>query len=139
MAQQTGRLLMIKRETATPGTYEYCAGIRARSFEINNNMVDSTVADIADLAGIVQEAVVYGIQSMNFSGAGLFDNVTVGKAVATDAINQVAKNYQVIVPGLGTFTAEFKLESFKLSGDTEGEMEFDTTFRKSGAVTFAAS
>lgn len=139
MSQQTGRLLLIKRgDGAGSEQFVTACGFKARTFNINNNMVDVTVPDCVTPSNKVNEALVYGIQSMQFSGSGFFDNDAVGKAIAAAAVNQTSGNYQVVVPGWGTFEGAFLIEGFQFSGAEEGNMEFEATFRKTGAVTFTA-
>lgn len=146
MAQQIGRSLLIKMGNgAVSETFTTVCGFDARSFVINNNFVDTTVPDCNTPSGTVYESGTYGVQSLVFSGSGKFDNDTVGLQLANAARQQSANsgysglNYQVIVPGWGTFQGVFIIESFSLSGAKEGNMDFEATFRSSGALTFTAS
>jgi TP901-1 family phage major tail protein len=139
MAQQTGRGLLIKKgDGGTVEVFTTVCGLLARSFSVNNNTVDVTVPDCIVPTGRVIESMVYGVQSLQFSGSGLFDNDIVGKAVSNAALNQTLSNYQIIVPGWGTFQGSFIIESLSFSGDKEGNLEFEATWRLSGAVTFTA-
>lgn len=139
MTQQTGRLLLIKRGNGgSPEQFTTVCGFLARTFAINNNMVDVTTPDCVTPSNKVKEALEYGIQSIQFNGSGKFDNDTVGKAVAADAFNQVKTNYQVIVPGWGDFIGQFLVENFQFSGEAEGNLDFDSTFRNSGGAAFTA-
>lgn len=138
MSQQTGRLLLIKRATGTPGQYTTVCGFLARSLAINNNMVETTVPKCATPEDKVSASLVYGVQSMQFQGSGKYDNDAIGKQVAGDAFNQVTAEYQVIVPGLGAFVGSFLIESYTFSGEGEGNMDFECTFRMSGDGAFTA-
>jgi len=146
MAQKLGRELLIKiGNGATPETFTTVCGFDARSLNINNNFVDSTVPSCNIPSGIVEESGVYGVQSMVFSGSGKFDNDSAGVALADAALLQSTSgsnpsiNFQVLVPGWKTFTGPFLIESFNLSGSKEGNADFEATFRKGGAVTVSAS
>ncbi|WP_119270857.1 phage tail tube protein [Taklimakanibacter deserti] len=139
MSQQTGRLLLIKRgDGGGPEQFTTACGFLARTFAINNNMVDTTTPDCVTPSNKVKESLVYGIQSLQFSGGGKFDNDAVGKAIAAAAFNQTSGNYQVVVPGWGTFEGAFLVENFSFSGEAEGNMDFEATFRLTGAATFTA-
>ena len=140
MAQQIGRELLIKGgDGAASEQFTTICGFLARAFSINNNLVDTTVPDCALPGGIVREATTYGVQAVAFNGSGFFDSDAAGVAVANAALNQTTRNYEVIVPGWGTFKGSFKIENFQLSGDKEGSMEFEATFRLSGTATFTAA
>ena len=140
MAQQTGRLLLIKKEdTPSSGTFTSVCGFRARSFSMSTNEVDTTVPDCSDPGGVVQKTSVPGIADRTFTGSGLFDNDAVGKAVADAARLATALNYQVIVPGYGTFEGPYIITDFEWSGDMEGSLEFSATWKPSGALTFTAA
>ena len=146
MAQKSGRELLIKMGNgAVSETFTTICGFDARSFVLNNNFVDTTVPDCNTPSGTVYESGVYGVQSLVFSGSGKFDNDTAGLALANAARLQSTNsgysglNYQVIVPGWGTFQGVFVIESLNLSGAKEGNMDFEATFRSSGAPTFTAS
>ena len=140
MAQQTGRLLLIKKEdTPASGTFTSVCGFRARSFNLSTNEIDTTVPDCADPGAVVQKTSVPGIADRTFSGSGLFDNDAVGKAVADAARLGSVLNYQVVVPGYGTFEGPYIITDFEFSGDMEGNMDFSATFKPSGALTFTAA
>ncbi len=137
MAQQVGRSLLIKRgDGASPEQFTTVCGFKARTFQINNNIVDVSVPDCVTPSGKVPEASVYGVQGLQFSGSGFFDNDAVGLAIAAAAFNQTAGNYQVIVPGVGTYAGSFLIENFQWSGEMQGNMEFEATFRLTGTGTF---
>ena len=138
MTQQTGRALLIKVEGNTPGQYVTACGFLARSHSINNNMVDSTVPDCVTPTNKVDENTVYGIQSQQFTGSGKFDNDAVGKQVANAALNQTVLVAEVIVPGWGSIVGNWNVENFSFSGEVEGNLDFEATFRLKGTGTFTA-
>jgi len=139
MAQELGRALVIKRDSGG-GSYVFVCGFRTPSFQINNNLVDVSVPDCDDPLQVVLESMAFGIQTMQFSGSGLFDSDEVGQAVADDCLNQVDdQNYQVIVPGWKTFTGIWIVESINWNGSVEGNLEFEATFRAKPPQTVTTS
>lgn len=137
MAQQKGRELLIKRgDGAVAEVFSSVCGIDARSITINNNLVDATVPDCAVPGGVVAEYQQYGVQSIGFTGSGIWTSSAAEKAVGADVIAQTAHNYQVIIPGFGTFQGETIIESLQLSGGKEGSESFDATWRFRGTVLF---
>lgn len=138
MAQQKGRLLLLKRgDGGSPETFATVCGFRARSMKLGNNEVDLTVADCADPGALVKQKTGYGIQTLEFSGDGLFDSADGHKDFATDALNQATGNYQIVVPGLGTFEGAIWIGDYEASGETQGDMAFSATLRLN-AWTFTA-
>lgn len=141
MAQQKGRLLLIKRESTDPqaaGTFETVGGFRDRSLETSLNVVDTTVPDRDNPNAVPQRTNVAGIVDHSFSGSGLFDDHEIGKAVADDNRLGNAANYQIIVPGYGTYEGPFIVSKFAWNGGMEGNLEFSADFVPAGALSFTA-
>ncbi len=139
MAQQTGRTLLIKRgDGGTPTEiFATVCGVTTRSISINNNEVDNTVPDCSTPGNKVLAETGYGIQTLEISGEGKFEDDSGHLNVSNDARNQATGNYQIVVPGWGTFEGAAFIGSYELSGETEGNMDFSITLRLN-AVTFAA-
>lgn len=131
MSQQVGRLLAIKvGDGASPNeAFSFGCGFTTQQFQINNNMVDITTPDCANPANIPKEKLTYGIQSIQFTGSGKADNAASNLGFHNAARQQLTKNYQIIVPGWGMFQGPFLIESLNLSGEQEGNMDFEATFR----------
>ncbi len=130
MAQQNARELVIKRgDAGSPENFTFVCGMRTRSFQMSNAQVDTTVPSCADPSAPIVATARPGRQTIQFSGDGLFDNDAVGKAVADDARTQsITRNYQVIVPGYGTFEGPFFISDFEWSGDMEDPLAFSATW-----------
>jgi TP901-1 family phage major tail protein len=140
MAQENARELVIKREATPAGTFVFVCGIRTRSFSISNAQVDTTVPNCADPAAPIVATARPGRQTLSFSGDGLFDNGIVGKAVAEDARQQRTTNYQIIVPGYGSFEGPFMVGDFEFSGEMEDQLAFSASWvpTDAGALEFTA-
>lgn len=129
MAQQNARELVVKRESDTPGTFVFVCGIRTRSLTMSNAQIDTTVPNCTDPSLPIRATARPGRQTITFSGDGLFDNDAVGKAVADDSRLQTTdRNYQVIVPGYGTWEGPFFVADFEWSGDMEDPLAFSATW-----------
>jgi predicted secreted protein len=132
-----GRQLTLAR-TDGAGAFTLACITEQRSLEINNEEIDITKPNCADPGSKLVLALMYGIQSIRFSGQGAFVSSTVMKAIAADAINQVVTEYQVTVPGVGTFEGDMLL-SMTFSGDKTNELQSDIRCAMSGALTFVAA
>lgn len=137
MTQYSGRELLIKRgDGGAPEAFTGLCGIDTRSFRINNNLVDVSVPDCVTPSGKVWQAMAYGVQSLAFEGSGIFANDAQNISLFADIFNQVSRNFQVIVPGIGTFLGEFKVENIGFSGAKEGNEEYELAFRSTGTIVF---
>ncbi|MBL4757481.1 MAG: phage tail protein [Rhizobiales bacterium] len=141
MARQPGIDLLIKRGNADgpPETFSAVAGLKDRQFNMNTNEVDTTAQDVTAPQGQpVQKTSSPGIQTRQFSGSGNFEDDAAGKAIAGDARTGTVDNYQVIVPGFGTFEGPMYWTDFSFDGPLEGDMEFSGTLVASAVLAFTA-
>jgi TP901-1 family phage major tail protein len=130
MTQQKGRTLLLKRgDGGGTEAFATVCGITTRSISINNNEVDVTVPDCSTPGDKVLAKTAYGIQTLEFSGDGMFTDEAAHKNMSNDALNQALGNYQVVVPGWGTFEGAIFIGSYELSGETEGNMGFSVSIR----------
>lgn len=139
MAQQIGRALLIKAgDGASPEVFTNICGIKTRSFNMSANEVDTTVPDCDNPENPPQKTSAPGILDQSFSGSGLFTNTAAGKQMLDDARGGVTRNYQVVVPGYGTFEGPYGVFNLELAGELEGNLEFSATFRQTSPGTFTA-
>jgi TP901-1 family phage major tail protein len=130
MAQQDAKELVIKRgDGASPEVFSFVCGIRTRTFSMSNASIDTTVPNCEDPSLPIVATARPGRQTITFSGDGLFDSNAAGKAIADDAREQnIETNYQVIVPGYGTFEGPFFISDFQWNGDMEDPLAFSATW-----------
>lgn len=140
MSQQNARELVIKRgDGASPEAFTFVCGIRTRTFSMSNASIDTTVPSCENPANPIVATARPGRQTITFSGDGLFDSDAVGKAVADDArLQNITTNYQVVVPGYGTFEGPFFISDFQWNGDMEDPLAFSATWTplSGDALTF---
>ena len=130
-----GRELIIARWDST--AFIAACLTEQRSIEINNEEVDITKPDCAAPGGKLQQALMYGVQSVRVQGQGAFVDQAAMQAMVADAVGQVVTEYQVTVPDIGTFEGD-GLISMTLSGDKTGELQSDIRLSLSGAIDFDA-
>lgn len=139
MASSKGRLLLLKiGDGEVSETFSNGCGFRARSFTINNNIVDTTTPDCASPGNTVVYSGEYGIQTITLSGSGESSDDTQNLRLVNAARQQTALNMQVVVPGWGTFEGAVLIGSLEHSGDMEGTMEFSCDITMTGTITFTA-
>jgi len=134
---QKGKDLLIKigdGVTPTEG-FATIGGIRSASLSLNRETVDITNDDSTDrwrelLAGA-------GVRSISISGSGIAKMGQPIKDVLADYMDdEEFTNYQVIVPGLGTFEGPFELTQLDFSGEHNGAVQWSTSMESAGPVTF---
>ncbi len=140
MVAQRGLLLLILRgDAASPEVFTAAAGLRSTGFTLNGSQVDVTSKSHVDrwrrqLAGA-------GVRSLSMSGGGVFEDDAVLAAMVTDftASPEIHSNYQVVVPGLGTFQGSFQITTLGFDGEHDGEVSYNLSLENSGAITFTAA
>ncbi len=132
-----GRTLTLARKGAGAGFDLVCI-TEQRSLEINNEEIDITKPNCMDPGSKLTLALMYGTQSIRFTGQGAFVSNATMKLVSTDAINQVIHDYQVTVPGVGTFEGDM-LISMTFSGDKTNELQADIRCAMTGDIVFVAA
>lgn len=139
MAQKAGRTVLLKLgDGGSPESFNNLCGIATRSMTINNNVVDTSIPDCDSPGGVVKYTGGYGIQQVTISGDGRYTDEANHTALGDVARQQSDQNAQMVVPGWGTFEGAIKVQSYEVSGETEGNAAFSTEITFSGDVTFTA-
>jgi len=131
MAAQAGKDLLLKVKDTT--TFETVGGFRSNNFTINDESVEVTNKDSDRVRTLLEKA---GIRSVSASGDGVFVNDTIFARVNGYILNGDHKEWQVIVPGLGSYEGVFALTSLDMSGEHNGEVTYSLSLDSAGAVTF---
>jgi predicted secreted protein len=96
---------------------------------MSNASIDTTVPNCEDPSQPIVATARPGRQTITFSGDGLFDSNAAGKAIADSARNQdIDTNYEVVVPGYGSFQGPFFISDFQWNGDMEDPLAFSATW-----------
>ena len=144
MAAQQGLDLLLKIDIS--GTYTTVGGLRSTSITMNEESVDATSKDSLGSRTLLAGG---GVQSVSISGSGIFTDTAAEVAVRTAYAGQANttngstgqtaafKNFQVIVPDLGTFTGAFQITSLEYAGEYNGEATYSISLESSAFITFA--
>lgn len=124
---ESGRQLTIDWKTIT------LAGVRTRGQTLSNELVDVTNDDHD---GWQTFLTTPGLRSVEITVGG----ITEDQVLIADFYNASISGALVVnLPTTtGTAAGTFILESFNQTGEHDGAVEFEATFRSSGAVTFTA-
>lgn len=139
MAKQNPDLFLIKAgDGSDPVVYETLCGLASRNLTLDGDTIDVTTVDCSGAGGKLFQEMVSGTSKMSFSGSGFFENKAQHAALVNSKLSGTATNdYEVIVPGLGTFTGKFITESLGLAGEVGGgAVTSEMALVSTGTVTF---
>lgn len=134
MPAQKGRDLLVKIDSTGTGVFITVAGLRTRTLAFNAATVDTTNSEST---GLWRELLAgAGVRNARITGSGIF------KTGATDALvreiffSGAIRNWQVIIPGLGTVQGPFQISALDYAGQYNAEVTFDMTLESAGELTF---
>jgi TP901-1 family phage major tail protein len=135
MAAQKGKDLLLKLDDGT-GTFISVAGLRTQRLTLNADTVDVTHAESAGqwrelLAGA-------GVRRASLSGSGVFKDEASDVQVRQIFFDGVIRNWQIIVPALGTIAGAFQISSLDYRGDHATELTFEMGLESASELTFTA-
>lgn len=131
MAGQKGRDVLIKRHDGS--SYVTIGGMRAKSISINGSPADDSDSD-SSWRSLLAGA---GLKSVSISGSGVFKDSAAENGLVADILADAAKNYQFVVPGLGTFQGSFVITGLQFQGGHTDEVQWSGTWESSGEVTYS--
>ncbi len=136
MAAQKGKDLLLKADSDGAGAFITVAGLRTRSIAFNAETVDITHQESA---GAWRELLTGGgVKSARITGAGIFKDAASDELVRSFVFNGAIRDWQVIVPDLGTIQGPFQVSTFELNGRHDGEVAFDLGIESAGELVFTA-
>jgi TP901-1 family phage major tail protein len=135
-----GRKIVVRFHNGeNPGELVTIATLNSKSFSLNNEMFDDTADGSVDANDMLWEASKDGVASMSVSG----DGRTRGTA-GEQRLNAIffstdrAVDGEMVVPGVGTYSGNYRLESLEFGGETKGDSTFSFAMKSNGPITFVA-
>lgn len=137
MAQHGNELLVKVGDGGDPESFATICGLTSRSIDISADEFDVTVTDCSDPTLTQYKSSLGGARGLSVSGSGRFVNkaqmvATIARIMTKDN----SGNYEVVLPGLGTFTAAFRLSGLGFAGDDSGELTQSFSMNSTGPITF---
>jgi TP901-1 family phage major tail protein len=126
MAAISGRKVRIKRGSTA------IAGARSDSITINNEPIDITDKDDAGWRTYLADV---GARSIDCEVEGVLTDSTF-LALAVGAGSALLEAYTLEVLGIGSFTGDFYLASFAVTGEQADATTFTASIQSSGTITF---
>ena len=138
MAGQKGRDVLIKiSDGADPESFVTLAGIRSSQLDLNQQPVDSTSADSP--LGWRELLAGAGLKTMRVRGQGLFKDAASDERMRSVFFAGTIARWQLIVPGLGSFTGPFQIAQMNWGGTHDGEATFSVDLQSAGELVFGAA
>jgi TP901-1 family phage major tail protein len=137
MTAQKGKDLLLKVDSDGEGTFVTVAGLRARTLAFNAATVDVTDTESAGRWRELLEGA--GIKTARITGSGIFKDAGSDETVRSYFFAGTVRDWQVIVPELGTVEGPFQIASLEYAGQHDGEVTFDLGLESAGALSFSAA
>lgn len=135
MAKQKGSDMLLKVDTTGGGNYVTVGGIQSSRFSIRKDAVDVTnqlstnkMRELLEGAGITQISV---------SGSGTMDSAAPASTLRSMAMAGTIRNWQVIVPGEGTFQGLFQITQYERNAPHDKDVTFDISLESGGDIAFS--
>ncbi len=137
MTAQKGKDLLLKLDSDGAGSFATVAGLRARTIAFNAATVD--VTDTESVGRWRELLDGAGIKTARITGSGIFKDAISDETIRQYFFNGTVRDWQVIVPELGTVEGPFQIASLEYGGQHDGEVTFDLGLESAGALSFAAA
>src|SRR5919108_2569454 len=123
MTAQKGKDLLLKLDSNGAGTFVTVAGLRARTLAFNAATVDITDQESAGRWRELLEGA--GIKTARITGSGIFKDAASDETLRSYFFNGTVRDWQVIVPDLGTVEGPFQIATLEYGGQHDAEVTFD--------------
>ena len=129
MSALSGRKIIIKK--GNPGVK--VAAARSKSITINNEPIDITSDDDQGVRQLLEGVGEQAERSMDLSIEGVTKDATFLADITTGAN---VDDYEIEIPGIGTFTGKFFLTSTALTAPYNDATTFTAELQSTGPFTF---
>lgn len=139
MAQRGKDFVLLIGDGGTPTeNFDKVGGLRSNGFSNTEELVD-----ISDKDRTSQQIIKarFGNKDRSLSGSGVAKKNDVGlERARTSYEDNTGKisNWQVVLPGVGTYQGPMVITQFDFSGDDAAEVTYDMTLEVTGDLTFTA-
>jgi len=135
MTAQKGKDLLLKVDSDGAGSFTTVAGLRARTLAFNAATVDVTDTESTGRWRELLDGA--GIKTARITGSGIFKDASSDETLRQYFFAGTVRDWQVIVPELGTVEGPFQISSLEYAGQHDGEVSFDMSLDSAGALSFA--
>ena len=135
MAPQPGRKFLIKTKMDGSEDFVIIAGMRTNSFSRQQEAVDVSNKDSDTWRYLLPGA---GTKTGNVSGSGVFYGTASEALIRERFGTDTHHEYEIIIPGYGTYKGKYMIESLEEAGEYNGEMTYSISLSSDGPIAFTA-
>lgn len=135
MAKQKGSDFLLKLDTTGAGNYTTIGGGQQSRFTIKRDLVDTTNQGSPSKHREALEGA--SIAEFSASLSGTLDSAAPMPTLESVVRAGTIRNWQIVLPGLGTYTGAFQVTQMQLEGEHSKDMRFDISLENAGLVSFA--
>jgi TP901-1 family phage major tail protein len=137
MAYRKGSDMLLKMDVNGSGSYTTIGGIQGQRLSSKNPDVDVTNQGSPNkkrelLAGA-------SVRSMSVSGSGTLNDAAPTPTLVSVYEAGTIRNWQIYVPGVGTWQGAFQITSLEINGPHEKDITFDIALESADSWTFTAA
>lgn len=130
---KNGSLVLLKIETATPGTFEAVLSAKSNNWTINNSTVDVSTKVDGQWGALLSGG---GTKELTVSLEGIFLDTAYDKDVRALGYSGEEHKYQMVMSNGDKLEGLFVITSMTVTG-ARGEAEtYSVSLRNSGVITF---
>jgi TP901-1 family phage major tail protein len=137
MPAQKGKDLLLKVDSNGAGSFTTVAGLRARSLSFNATTIDVTDQESTGRWRELLEGA--GIKTARITGSGIFKDAASDETLRQYFFTGTVRDWQVIVPDLGTVEGPFQIATLEYGGQHDAEVTFDLSLESAGSLAFTAA
>lgn len=139
MAAKRGSKVLIKRGNgAGPEVFTTIGTLKTQDISFSAGQIDTTTLDNVDANGEAYQELMSGLRSISINGAGLAKAIGVVQDLFEDQLAGTIRNFELVIPHIGTVTCGFLIGEFQFSGNHDGTADFTMSAASSGVPTFVA-
>lgn len=132
-------LLLQRGDGGTPTeSFTTVGALQNATVNLNGNPIDVTTSDDVDVNNEIWRANITGVKDLSISGNGVAKALEPIQSVYNDFATGAIRNYQVVVPFVGTYTVAFVITAMTFEGPYDGAATFSIELTSAGAPTFVA-
>ena len=137
MTAQKGKDLLLKVDSDGAGSFTTVAGLAGAHARLQRGPGRHHRQELAGRWRELLEGA--GIKTARITGSGIFKDAASDETIRGYFFSGTVRDWQVIVPDLGTVEGPFQIATLEYGGQHDGEVTFDLSLDSAGALSFAAA
>jgi len=137
MAAMLGLSMLVKVDATGTGTFTTIGGGQTVSMRINQEMVDITSQD--DVGRWRNALAGGGVRNIAVTLEGVHKDASVDNTLRLYAMNDTQREFQVVIPGAGTYEGVYQVASYENTGEHNGEVRYSLSLESAAPITYTSA